>query len=167
LSKFLGDGVLVYFPEPQGTKQEQRWQAAVSCALLCLDLQPALQALAATWRRRGLSVALETRAGIASGFCAIGDWGGDGGRLDYTLIGTAVNLASRLQAEAPAGGVLLSAASAGLISEDVRLAGLLAPGQVRQIKGVGACMVHELGASAKVRANQKVDSRNTENESKL
>jgi class 3 adenylate cyclase len=169
LSKFLGDGVLVYFPEPPGAKQEQRWQAAVSCALLCLDLRPALQALAATWRRQGLSVDLETRAGIASGFCAIGDWGGvgSGGRLDYTLIGTAVNLASRLQAEAPAGGVLLSAASARLISEDIRLAGLLAPGQVREIKGIGACMVHELGASAKVRANQKVDSRGTRNGSKL
>lgn len=181
LSKFLGDGVLVYFPEALQDRQGGRRQAAVSCALLCLDLPPALQALAASWRRQGLSVGLETRAGIASGFCAIGDWGGGGdpadcesggdqsgsARLDYTLIGTAVNLASRLQAEAPPGGVLLSAASARLINEDAWLASRLASGRTLQIKGVGACMVHELGASAKVRANQKVGPHGTENGSKL
>ena len=153
LNKFLGDGVLIYFPEGAGDSPDERWRAAARCAQLCLDLGPGLNELAATWRRRGLTVDLHARSGIASGYCAIGDWGG-GDRIDFTLIGTPVNLASRLQAQAPPGGVLLSTASAALIREDLPLAECLGAEEMRQIKGFGTCLVHELTASDKVRANR-------------
>jgi class 3 adenylate cyclase len=147
LSKFLGDGALIYFPEHHGSP---RWQGAVCCARLCLDLGGALSVLSADWRRRGLTIDLTTRAGVASGYCAIGDWG-SGPRLDYTPIGTPVNLASRLQSVAPAAGILLAANTAALLAEDAVLVERIRPGKRLTVKGFGGCMVHEL--SANVRAN--------------
>jgi class 3 adenylate cyclase len=149
LSKFLGDGALIYF---SAALEEDRWESAVRCARLCLDFSERLDLLAGHWRRRGLTVDLTARAGMASGYCALGDWG-SGDRLDYTLIGTPVNLASRLQAAAPESGVLLAGAAAALVCEDADLAARLGPARTIPVRGLGECMVHELTASANVRAN--------------
>ena len=80
-------------------------------------------------------------------------WGGEL-RLDYTLIGTPVNLASRLQAEAACGRILMCAATAALLEGDAELAACLREGVEYRVKGLGVRMVHELTASAKVRANR-------------
>lgn len=155
LGKFLGDGVLVYFPEPvEGSGTEAcapRVRAAAGCAGLARMLEPELLALAGTWRQRGLRLRLASRIGIASGYCALGDWGGRD-RLDYTLIGTPVNLASRLQALASTGAPLLCSASAALIAQDSELAGCLGPARTMEVRGMGPVVVHELSGSAKVRA---------------
>ncbi len=153
ISKFLGDGVLIYFPEPDGADSAGRSRAAVQCARLCLDVQPGLRSLADGWLRDGLAVSLDTRAGISSGYCAIGDWGG-GARLDYTLIGTPVNLASRLQAAAATEGVLLSASAAALLKEDLQMVHRVSAAIELDLKSFGVCVVHELSGSAKVRANR-------------
>lgn len=147
LSKFLGDGVLIYFPEHDGS---ERRQCAVRCARLCLDLGEALDTLSAGWRRRGLVIDLTTRAGLASGYCAIGDWG-SGLRLDYTPIGTPVNLASRLQSAAPESGILVAANTAALLAEDAGIKDRIGQGRRLPVRGLGGCMAYEL--SANVRAN--------------
>ncbi len=165
LGKFLGDGVLVYFgehePQPagdgsagmnsSGSEARPRVRAAAGCVRLARALNGELDELSLLWQRRGLGLQLRVRVGVASGYCALGDWGGQT-RLDYTLIGTPVNLASRLQAVAAPGSVVVSSATAALISQVAELGEVLgAPRQV-VLKGLGAVMVHELGASAKVRA---------------
>jgi len=161
LGKFLGDGVLVYFQET-GVSEAERGRDATRCARLCLAVAPTLERLARRWGKRGLRVMLHTRTGIASGYCAVGDWGGDG-RLDYTLIGSVVNLASRLQAEAPPGGILLSETAALLIRQDAKLAQRVLPLPDRVLRGLGTRSlfrladgirpVDETPASAKVPAN--------------
>ena len=155
VSKFLGDGVLVYFaaasPVGPGRQGEDRCRAAGACARLCLDLGPSLAGLNAAWRRRGLSLDLHVRAGMASGYCAIGNWGGEG-RLDFTVIGTPVNVASRLQGQAREGGILLTDATADLLRQDGTLSGNLENLGPRDVRGVGRVVVHALTASAKVRA---------------
>ena len=99
---------------------------------------------------------LDTRTGIASGYCAAGDWGGEG-RLDYTLIGSVVNLASRLQSEAPPGGILVSETTALLISQVDGLAHRLVSLPDSELRGLGVRslfqLVDETPASAKVPAN--------------
>lgn len=158
VGKFLGDGVLVYFCEPEiepgqgaGRLSGGRSGAAAGAARLALALGPALDNLGRDWRERGLTVRLQARVGIASGYCALGDWGGQT-RLDYTLIGTPVNLASRLQAAAEPGGVLLNGTTAALIARDEVLGSRLVGPEPLEVKGLGVVMVHELSASAKVRA---------------
>lgn len=162
VGKFLGDGVLVYFSEPEPTfvptgaatpdsTAAGRARAAVAAARMALDLRPAMEDLGRAWRARGLTMQLQARAGVASGYCALGDWGSTA-RLDYTLIGTPVNLASRLQEAAQPGATLLSGATAALIVQDELLGGRLTGPRVVVLKGFGEVMVHDLTASAKVRA---------------
>ena len=147
--------VLVYFPEsseaPGTAERPPRVRAAVGCARLSRNLEPELFALSGNWRRRGLGLRLASRVGIASGYCALGDWGGSG-RLDYTLIGTPVNLASRLQALAAPGAPLLCSATAALIGQDPEAASHLGASRNLEVRGLGPVVVHELSGSAKVRA---------------
>lgn len=155
LGKFLGDGVLVYFAESADARQaapgSARVLAAAGCIRLARALGGALDDLSRSWRGRGLGLSLELRVGVASGYCALGDWGGQN-RLDYTLIGTPVNLASRLQALAKPGSVLVSSATASLIAQVPELGGFLGAPQRLQVKGLGVVVVHEVNGSAKVRA---------------
>ena len=122
---------------------------------MCLALESLVEELCSRWRKRGQLVDLRTRVGLASGYCAIGDWGGSR-RLDYTAIGAAVNLASRLQQEAGVGGALVCAATAALLGADVD-AGAIECGPLQQlnIKGFGNVQAYLLvtdAVSAKVRA---------------
>jgi class 3 adenylate cyclase len=86
---------------------------------LCLEAPALMAAVARRWRDRGERLALAMRAGIASGLCTLGDRGGSD-RLDFTLIGTPVNLASRLQARATENGTLLDEATGLLCAPSQR-----------------------------------------------
>ena len=52
---------------------------------------------------------------MASGYCTVGDWGEE--RLDFTVIGAPVNLASRLQAHAGHDGILICEPTAALVGQ--------------------------------------------------
>ena len=140
VSKLLGDGVLVVFGLRDADGRSGRVESALT---FCTDLPEMLGRLAGRWRRRGEPVTLQMRAGIASGFCTLGDRGG-ADRLDFTVIGSPVNLASRLQALACAGGVLLDEASAALAERSHALG----PRQELNVKGIGAVGAYALETMA-------------------
>ena len=79
------------------------------------------------------------RTGVASGYCTLGDRGGPD-RLDFTLVGSPVNLASRLQGQAEADGVLLDAATAALVESSFRLQ----PPRMLRLKGLGEVPAYAL-----------------------
>ena len=83
----MGDGVLVYFPE----------SAAVKCLLAAINIH----------RKIKKANLLAVGIGIALGEVILGDIGEEL-RLDFTLIGSTVNLASRLCDIAPENGVVMS-----------------------------------------------------------
>ena len=66
-----------------------------------------------------LDFPLEIRIGINSGECTVGNFGSDK-RLDYTVIGGTVNLASRLESSASKGGILISETTKKLINEKIK-----------------------------------------------
>jgi hypothetical protein len=74
---------------------------------MAIAMQKRMQELSAAWRDRGIERPLACRIGIHTGYCTVGNFGSDD-RMDYTIIGGAVNLASRLEHEAAAGGILIS-----------------------------------------------------------
>jgi adenylate cyclase len=99
----MGDAMLCWFGAP--VPQEDHCERAVAAAR-------EMMAEAAVWNRarveRGLKP-VATGVGIASGRVVVGNIGSRR-RLEYTAIGDAVNLASRLCSKAEAGEILVSEA---------------------------------------------------------
>ena len=57
-------------------------------------------------KKLGLADGLMVRMGISTGFCTVGNFGSDL-RLDYTVLGSPVNLAARLQGMANPGEIII------------------------------------------------------------
>jgi class 3 adenylate cyclase len=101
LDKFAGDAVMAVFGAPRPT--EDHAQRALGCAAAMQHRQAALNDEAAA----GLPP-FQIGIGVNTGTVIAGTLGG-AGRLDYTVLGDAVNVAQRLQSEAVGGEILASA----------------------------------------------------------
>jgi adenylate cyclase len=104
IDKFSGDGVMAVFGAPDPTPDHP--ERALRCALAMQARQRQLNQEAGAG---GLSP-LGMGVGVNTGTVVAGTVGG-GGRLEYTVVGDAVNLAQRLQSEAEAGEILVTAAT--------------------------------------------------------
>ena len=84
-----------------------------------------------SWSDKDLN--LGVGIGVASGFVTVGVIGA-ASRLEYTAVGPAVNLASRLCSEATHGEILVDKRSIELLGEGSKAHRLL-PGEALQLKG--------------------------------
>src|SRR5262245_34242491 len=87
VSRYMGDGVLVYFGYPQAHEDDA--ERAVRAGLGAID---------AVRRLDVKSVELQARVGIATGLVVVGDLIGEGSAREQSVVGEAPNLAARLQA---------------------------------------------------------------------
>ena len=83
-----------------------------------MAMQRRLTELVAIWRDRGIETPLQVRVGIHTGYCTVGNFGGED-RMDYTIIGGAVNLASRLEHAARPGAILISFETYALVKDEI------------------------------------------------
>ena len=104
IDKFIGDAMLLFFGDPQtkGVAED-----AKACVIMAIAMQRRMRELEQEWRNRGLLRPFRIRMGITTGFCTVGNFGSRD-RMDYTIIGSEVNLASRLQSATEPGSILLS-----------------------------------------------------------
>jgi len=116
IDKYIGDAIMVFFgdPETRGIKED-----AAACTKMAIAMQKRMQELARIWRDAGVEKILECRIGISTGYCTVGNFGSED-RMDYTIIGAAVNLASRLEHVAPAGGILISNETYAHVKDEVQ-----------------------------------------------
>ena len=104
IDKFVGDAILIFFgdPETRGVKED-----ATACVQMARAMRTRMLELADEWRAKGIARPLRCRMGIHTDFCTVGNFGSED-RLDYTIIGSGVNIASRLESLAEPGGILIS-----------------------------------------------------------
>lgn len=104
IDKYVGDAMMVFFGDPEtlGVAEDAR-----NCVRMAMSMQKALTELRQRWIKRGFNRPFETRMGINTGYCNVGNFGSEQ-RLSYTIIGPEVNVAARIEAAAEANGILLS-----------------------------------------------------------
>ncbi|OCQ90776.1 MULTISPECIES: adenylate/guanylate cyclase domain-containing protein [unclassified Limnothrix] len=107
LDKFIGDCIMAFFgaPEPQPDHADR----AVIAARRMLERLDDLN------KRNVLGEHLQLRIAINSGRAVVGDVGSSQ-RMDYTVLGGAVNLAARMEAICPVGQCIISANTYDLVS---------------------------------------------------
>jgi adenylate cyclase len=123
LIRLAGDGMMVLLNAPVACENP-----AHRGLRLAIDMQEAVQSLANGWRAKGYGMGFGV--GIAMGPATVGTVGYEG-RLDYTAIGSVVNLASRLCSSANDAQILVDA----VIAERVKDSVALVPLGKRMIKG--------------------------------
>lgn len=90
IDKYIGDGMMAFWNAP--LPQEDHALRACEAALRC---QAALKEQNAQWQAEGRNP-MNTRFGLHAGECIVGNVG-TSDRMNYTAIGAAVNIASRLE----------------------------------------------------------------------
>ncbi len=155
IDKFIGDSVMVFFGDPSSQGAKKDAMAAVSMAIA---MRKHMKVLRQHWRAQGITKPLEIRMGLNTGYCTVGNFGADT-RMDYTIIGRDVNLASRLESAAEAGEILISHETYSLVKDvimcrdkgQINVKGFTRPVQIYQVvdfrRDLGASssyMEHEL-----------------------
>lgn len=113
IAQLLGDGVLAFFGAPVTHEDDP-----VRALHAALDIQQSICEYAN--RLKGYIENFQIRIGLNSGTVVVGNVGSDL-HMEFLAIGDAVNLASRLQAAARPGSILISENTARLVSATFEL----------------------------------------------
>jgi class 3 adenylate cyclase len=116
IDKYIGDSVMIFFGDPETFGKNQD---ALNCVKMAIEMQGTMKKLSLELMNDfNLSSPLNIRVGIHSGECTVGNFGSEK-RLDYTVIGRTVNLASRLESSSPVGQILVSEKTRSLINNEI------------------------------------------------
>jgi len=161
IDKYVGDAIMIFFGDPvsRGVKED-----ALACVRMAIEMRNRLKELASIWESRGFSEHLITRTGIHTGFCTVGNFGSED-RMDYTIIGGAVNLASRLEHAAQPGTILISHETYSLVHTEfhclehqtIKLKGMAYPVKTYVAVNSHAAMGTQSGHIFEHRANLLLD----------
>jgi adenylate cyclase len=101
VDKFMGDGILAFFGDPFEYPDHLERCLNAACAM-----QKKIRELAVKWKPL-VDIDLKVRVGINTGKVIVGNLGTKT-RIEYTVIGSAVNLAQRMESNAIVGGILVT-----------------------------------------------------------
>ena len=88
------------------------------CVAMSIEMRRKMKELQTKWYNQGIKKPLQIRMGINTGYCTVGSFGTNH-YMDYTVLGTHVNLASRLESAASPGEILVSHETWALIKDVV------------------------------------------------
>jgi len=101
VDKYIGDGMMVFYGDP--FEQSDHAMQAVRTAI---EMQEKACELKRRWQAQG-KLPIQIRIGINTGEVVVGNMGSES-RMDYTALGSNVNIAQRLERNAPVEGILIS-----------------------------------------------------------
>jgi adenylate cyclase len=115
IDKYIGDAIMVFFgdPESKGVKEDAR-----ACVRMAVAMLRRLRELQAEWQELGAEKPFHLRIGVNTGYVTVGNFGSDD-RMDYTIIGSAVNLTARLQSKSDIDGILIGHETYSLVKDEV------------------------------------------------
>jgi class 3 adenylate cyclase len=115
IDKYIGDAIMVFFgdPETKGLKED-----ALACVRMALAMLRRMRELRSEWQELGAEKPFRVRMGINTGYVTVGNFGSSE-RMDYTIIGNAVNLTARLQTNSEIDGILLGHETYSLVKDEV------------------------------------------------
>lgn len=128
IDKFIGDAVMVFLGAPEFTNDHDH---AIRCVKMALEMKERLELLNLSWMEKGLSGQFKVRMGINTGFCTVGNFGSND-RMDYTIIGSQVNIAARLETFAQPDSIVISESTYLLVKDVIEVEPL---GEIN-VKGV-------------------------------
>ena len=147
VDKFIGDGLMVFFGDPEPMQDH-----AVQCVQVAVEMQKKAAELRDAWVGKG-DMPLEIRIGVNTGNVFVGNMGSPR-RLSYTALGGAVNMAQRLESNAPVNGILISQHTNDLVKDDftteplgkIMLKGFKDPVPVFEVKTECSELMHISGS---------------------
>ena len=149
IDKYIGDAIMIFFGDPasKGEKAD-----AVNCVRMAMEMVDQLAEVRAIWKDKGLALPLNARMGIHTGICTVGNFGSED-RLDYTVIGNGVNLASRLESNAKPNSILISEDTYLHVRSEIncsknntiKVEGVSYPVQTYKVEGLMMYQVDQLG----------------------
>ena len=115
IDKFVGDSIMIFCGDPTSRGQKED---AFACVSMAIEMRKHMKILRQKWRSQGIKTPLEIRMGLSTGYTTVGNFGAEN-RMDYTIIGKEVNLASRLESLAEPGEILISYEMFSLIKDRI------------------------------------------------
>jgi adenylate cyclase len=113
VDKFIGDGMMCFFGDPIFHPDH-----AVRAVRAAMDMQREVRALSAQIKEElGLNP-IVIRIGVNTGYVIVGNMG-SAERMEYTVLGSEVNLAQRLEASATPGQVMISEKTYARINQEI------------------------------------------------
>jgi class 3 adenylate cyclase len=115
IDKFIGDSIMIFFGDPtsRGAKED-----TLACVSMAIEMRKHMKILRQKWQSQGIKTPLQIRIGISTGYTTVGNFGAEN-RMDYTIIGKEVNLASRLEALSEPSEILISYETFSLVKDKV------------------------------------------------
>lgn len=112
VDKYIGDAIMLFFGDPTSNGVQED---AIACVEMALEMQEHMDVLHARWSKKGFTKPFKIRIGIHTGYCTVGNFGSEN-RLEYTIIASSVNLASRIESAANPAEILISEETQLLVS---------------------------------------------------
>lgn len=140
IDKFMGDAIMVLFGDStsKGVKDD-----CLRGVHMAIAMKKRMKSLQQEWWSQGIKRPLQIRMGINTGYCTVGTFG-TSTHLDYTVLGTHVNLASRLESAAAPDEILISHETWSLVKDsvlcrdkgEILVKGFSAPVKVYEVAGL-------------------------------
>jgi adenylate cyclase len=113
IDKFIGDGIMAIFTPADGNDNH-----ALRAVRASIEMQKKLSELVRRWRRAQQNLEVQMRVGINTGEMVAGNIGSET-RMEYTVIGDNVNVASRIEANCKPGAVFISESTYRMLNGEV------------------------------------------------
>jgi len=128
IDKFIGDAIMIFFGAPEFSSDKDH---AVRCVKMAMEMQEKMKELRLEWADLGFDESLHIRIGINTGYATVGIFG-SADRLNYTILGSSVNLASRIEIACQPDQITISHVTYSLIKNEIECE----PKGTVEVKGV-------------------------------